>query len=149
MGGPVSGGKKRKESRNARAKCQTHWQWHSALLFIPSRITRAREGVGLTRMVRPPAAERRKARTGPPGKQPQKVEPAVVALCYIGIPLGLVLFVFGLCGVFVLRDPDQLQWYSQTQLGELWRWLTEKNPFYLTSASGGTSRLRASRTLPA
>ena len=30
-------------------------------------------------------------------------------------------------------EPDRAHWYSQNKFGETWRWLTEKNPFYMTS----------------
>ena len=35
----------------------------------------------------------------------------------------------------VLRIAQRLRahWYSQNQFGETWRWLTQKNPFYMTS----------------
>ena len=33
----------------------------------------------------------------------------------------------------MLRDPDQQEWYSNIPAADLWRWLINKNPFYLTS----------------
>ena len=30
-------------------------------------------------------------------------------------------------------EPERVHWYSRTQFADMWRWLTEKNPFFVTS----------------
>ncbi|KAL4426671.1 hypothetical protein ABPG77_004727 [Micractinium sp. CCAP 211/92] len=74
------------------------------------------------------------ARRGRPAtKQPEKRSSKVLWLCYIGIPVALVLFLVGLGGVAVLLDePDRQHWYSNTKFAEFWRTLIQKNPFYAT-----------------
>lgn len=135
----------------------------------------------------------------------EKQSAAVLAICYIGIPLALAAFTVGACGMAVLLgacpqrrvpsravhlplqaaprlqwvaqhsapacrqiyagclpvreshrfapallqtslrpaharpladEPDRTRWYSQTPFADMWRGITEKNPFYTTSARG-------------
>lgn len=66
-------------------------------------------------------------------RAPQRANPVQLLIIAIGIPLGIAVFLFGLYGVVVMRDPDATQWYSQLPAAALWRRLVAKNPFYLTS----------------
>eukprot|EP00887_Chlorella_sp_A99_P000726 scaffold5.g726.t1 len=91
-------------------------------------------------MARPAAAERRAAKgkaAGPAATPPARADALTLAICWTALPLALAACAFGLFGVFVLRDPDEAQWYSQNAAAELWRTAVQKNPFYLTIAVNG------------
>ncbi|KAI7841318.1 hypothetical protein COHA_004937 [Chlorella ohadii] len=86
---------------------------------------------------RAPATEQQRP-PRPPAKAPEKQSKRVLALCYVAIPLAICAFLLGCGGMAVLMDePERAHWYSRTQFADTWRWLTQKNPFYVTMCVNG------------